>query len=195
MEWRYSEILSSYSQFCSRESQKSKNSERDEDEFEYKTATLQFDMVVVEILSEVSMLLKAEEVYCTSPQRCWWTRQSSKKEWLHAKECHKPLSPFILLWSPIFFWCRCFIPSLSFLTSNFFGNTFPGRKETKFSGKKPLMAGYQLTKIVMGTGLSYNTLQALSKLKNKVLPKFSIQYQALTQQSIQRKVKTFSRER
>lgn len=53
------------------------------------------------------------------------------------------------------------------------------------------MAGYQLMKIVMGTGLSYNTSQALYKLKNKVQIKFSLQYQAMTQQSIQRKVKRF----
>lgn len=53
------------------------------------------------------------------------------------------------------------------------------------------MAGYQLMKIVMGTGLSYNTLKALSKLKNKVQLKFSTLCQAITQQSIQRKVKRF----
>lgn len=89
MEWRYSEILSSCSQFCSRESQKSKNSETDEDE-----RWIQKSYTAVWHGGGTSPSVKFQcswkQRRCIAPhhQRWWGTRRSSRKEWLHAKECH-----------------------------------------------------------------------------------------------------------
>lgn len=134
MEWRYSEIMSFYYQFCSRESQKSKNSERWT--LNMKQPCCNLSWWWYKSLSEVSTFLKAEDVYCTSPTEMMMDQTESQERVITCQRVPLTIITFHPTLKSSVFLVQAFFPSLPFLTANFVGNTFLGGKETKLFGTK-----------------------------------------------------------